>query len=115
MRTILVVDDDAALLELLVEALRDEGFLVVDAVDGVTALESLEATMVDLVIADTMMPRLDGLGLVRAMRQRANLRHLPVILISAVSQPNLDGLEAVTFVPKPFDLTVLLNMLAAAL
>jgi DNA-binding response OmpR family regulator len=108
METILVVDDEPALLELLVDVLLSEGYEVVPARDGVIALEVLTATKVDLVVTDAMMPRLDGLGLVRALRGHLDLREIPVILTSAANQPDLDGLEPCVFLSKPFELAALL-------
>jgi DNA-binding NtrC family response regulator len=66
---ILVVDDEPAQRELLAGFLRDQGFEVEEACDGVAARELLERDGIDLVLADLKMPRLDGAGLLRASRQ----------------------------------------------
>jgi DNA-binding NtrC family response regulator len=66
---LLVVDDDPAQRELLAGFLRDQGFEVEEAGDGVAARELLERDGIDLVLADLKMPRLDGAGLLRASRQ----------------------------------------------
>ena len=115
MGTILVVDDEPTIRELLVELLQAEGHTLLGAVDGVAARAILERTVPDLVITDAMMPRLDGPGLVRWMREHPELRAVPVILLSAVARMAPAELGAVAFVAKPFDLAALLGAVAAAL
>jgi CheY-like chemotaxis protein len=115
MARILVVDDEPAILNLLDNVLRDEGYQVVVADDGVVAIQVLTHTGVDLIITDTMMPRLGGLEVIRSMRERPDLPEIPVILMSAAVHPDLDGLGPVTFMAKPFDLTTLRHTVAKAL
>ena len=112
MAAILVVDDEPAILDALVALLREEGHAVLAAGDGAAALEVLGGGVPDLVITDTMMPGLDGPGLVRRMRGRPELRDIPVLMTSAVPRPVSDGLGAVAFLPKPFDLDALLAAVA---
>ena len=115
MGTILVVDDEPTILDLLVEILGDEGHATLAARDGLAAVEVLERVVPDLVVTDTMMPRLDGPGLVRWMREQPELRHVPVVVLSAVARVGPVELGAVAFVAKPFDLASLLGAVAAAL
>ncbi len=115
MGTILVVDDEPTILELLVELLREEGYATLAASDGVAAIGVLGQVVPDLVITDAMMPRLDGPGLIRWMREQPELRHVPVVILSAVVRVAPDQLDAVAFVAKPFDLVTLLDAVAAAL
>ncbi len=115
MGTILVVDDEPTILELLEEILDDEGHTTLAARDGVAAREILEQTVPDVVITDAMMPRLDGPGLVRWMRGQPELRHVPVVVLSAVVRVDPAELDNVAFVAKPFDLATLLDAVAAAL
>lgn len=115
MKTILVVDDEPDIVQILVELLGGEGYGALPADDGVAALEVLTGTGVDLVITDTMMPRLGGVELIRSMRGDRDLADIPVILMSAAMRPALDGLGACEFVPKPFDLVTLLDVVARAL
>jgi CheY-like chemotaxis protein len=114
MKTILVVDDEPDIRELLVDVLRGEGYLMVSASNGQAARKLLAEQAVDLVITDTMMPALDGVGLIRWMRGRPHLQAVPAILISAALRPNLDGLGHCVFMTKPFDLSTLLDAVAAA-
>lgn len=115
MGTILVVDDEPTILDLLVELLRDEGHAAQAARDGVAAMEALGRAVPDLVITDAMMPRLDGPGLIRWMREQPQLRHVPVVVLSAVARVDPAELGAVAFVAKPFDLATLLDAVATAL
>ncbi len=115
MSTILVVDDEPTILELLVELLRGEGHTMLAARDGVAAREIMERTVPDLVITDAMMPRLDGPGLVRWMREHAKVRDVPVIILSAVVRIDPAELGAIVFVAKPFDLVTLLDAVETAL
>ena len=115
MKTILLVEDEPAILGMLVDVLRGEGYATLAAADGVDGLELLARGTPDLVVTDAMMPRLDGPGLVRQMRAEPALRALPVIVTSAVPPPDLSGLGDVAFLAKPFDLDDLLGAVAAAL
>ena len=115
MGTILVVDDEPTILELLVELLRDEGYTTLPAQDGVAAQEVLGRTVPDLVITDAMMPRLDGLRLVGWMREQPGLYQVPVIIVSAVTRVDRATLDGVAFVAKPFDLGMLLDAVEGAL
>ena len=115
MGTVLVVDDEPTILDLLVELLREEGHAVLAARDGAAAREILAGTAPDLVVTDAMMPGLDGPGLVRWMRQQPGLRRVPVVLLSAVVRLDPAELGAAALVAKPFDLPTLLGAIAAAL
>ena len=107
--TVLVVEDDPAVLDLLDNALTDEGYRVRRAEDGVAALESVQRERPDLVIADVYMPRLDGGQLVRRLRETG----IPAILLSG--DQNWARTAGVVFVPKPFDLDHLLTVVARLL
>jgi CheY-like chemotaxis protein len=115
MDTILVVDDEPSIRQLVAEVLDDEGYGTVMASDGQEALDALGLHEIQLVISDVMMPRMGGVELLRGIRARGDLRSLPVILISAASYPSLAGLESVTFLQKPFDLQALVEAVEAAL
>lgn len=107
---VLVVDDERYIVDLLTDLLEDEGYVVQRAYDGVAALEQIERREPDLVVADVMMPRLDGLTLYNEIRQRNS--ELPVILMSAAVTPrSIDAL----FIPKPFDIDALLDLVGASL
>ena len=105
-RRILVVEDDRDVLDLLHQALAEEGYAVDLATDGVVALERVRADVPDLVIADVHMPRLDGGQLVRRLREW----NVPVILLTG--DPNWSRTAGTVYVAKPFDLDHLLGIVA---
>ncbi|WP_428332125.1 response regulator [Novosphingobium sp.] len=102
---ILVVDDNVDLRAYLVKILSPY-YAVDTAPDGAAALESIKAQRPDLILTDTVMPNLDGMGLLRAVRRSAELRQIPVILLSARAggDASIDGLEAGAddYLGKPF-------------
>jgi CheY-like chemotaxis protein len=107
-RTILVVDDDRPIADVLADLLCDEGYDVRTVYDGQAALREFERQPVDLILSDVSMPRLDGPTLVRYLRERG--RAVPVILMSAVYQDvDIPGVE---FVPKPFDIGRVADLVA---
>ena len=80
-RTILVVDDEPTLRETLAEALEQDGLRVVTAADGKEALEQFRATDPDLMLLDLMLPKVDGLEILAAMRKAG--RSSPVLILTA--------------------------------
>jgi two-component system response regulator MprA len=115
MSTILVVEDEPLIRDVLEAVLADEGYTVVTAGDGQAALEVLTQGVPDLVLMDVMMPRMDGPTTYQVIRSHAHLALLPVILMSAVARPaDLD--PAITaFLRKPFDVDDLLPLIARVL
>jgi CheY-like chemotaxis protein len=105
--TILIVDDEPAIVDLLSQLLEDEGYRVVSAGDGQAAWETARELRPDLVIADVMMPRMDGLALVDRLANGS--RPVPVILMSAAVESRRQG---VPFIAKPFDLGELLDLVS---
>jgi CheY-like chemotaxis protein len=103
-KTILIVDDEFGILEVLESILSDAGFKVISAINGQDALTRLQETVPDLVIVDFMMPLLDGAGVIKAMRADDKFSAVPVILASALPENTIGercvGYQA--FVRKPF-------------
>jgi CheY-like chemotaxis protein len=85
-KTILIVDDEFGILEVLEFILRDAGFVVKSALNGQDALARLEEGAPDLVILDYMMPILDGTGVIKAMRATPKYSVIPIILTSALHE-----------------------------
>jgi len=111
-RTVLVVDDEPGVVDFVAALLVDEGFDVWCAHDGVAALEAVNGERTfDVVVADVMMPGLDGVGLLRGLRQRGH--RVPVVLMSA-AYAEVDW-PGVRFVRKPFDLDQLAAVIDRAL
>ena len=117
-QVILVVEDNAVLRGALCETLVDNGYQVLEAPDGRAALDLLaeEATHVDMILSDVVMPRMGGMALAHALRDRGWA--MPVILMSGhPRQRNLDELLAqgvADWLPKPPDLDDLARAVAAA-
>lgn len=105
-RPILVVEDDAALRETLAYNLSAEGYETLLAADGVVALELARRQPVALVILDVMLPRLDGLDVLRQLRARPETAGTPVLMLTARAEESdiVVGLElgADDYVTKPF-------------
>ena len=108
MKTILVVEDNEDLRELLGEILRRDGYDVCEAENGRDALDRLERMNEPpcLLLLDLMMPVMTGQELLEVLRGRAQLVALPVVVLSAGGQPSqVPG--ARTFIRKPTDLHLL--------
>src|SRR5438132_196676 len=91
---ILIVDDDPKVIGLVRAYLQRAGFRVIGAADGETAERLIREEDPRLVVLDVMLPRLDGLSLLRSLRERHH--PVPVLLLSALGRPNdrLEGLIA---------------------
>ena len=115
--TILVVDDDPVIQKLLAVNFEMEGYRVVTAGDGVEGIERVHRDHPDLVLLDVMMPRMDGIEVVRTLKADKATAGIPVILLSAKAQSTdiNGGLDAGAddYVTKPFDPLELLEKVAA--
>ena len=105
--SILVVDDDAINRMRLTRELERDGHRVATAADGVRALEALAAEPFDIVLLDVLMPELDGYDTLARIQRDEKLRHVPVIMVSALE--DIDSvvrcieMGAADYLPKPFD------------
>jgi CheY-like chemotaxis protein len=109
--TILIVEDDAVLREFLCTALADE-FDVAAAGSGEEAVELARRLRPDVVLLDVMLPGLSGLDVVRQIRADQELRHTPVLVMTAFSDIDPSEAEAAgadRFLSKPFDLLELIE------
>jgi CheY-like chemotaxis protein len=107
---VMLVDDERTFAAIVGELLADEGYSVVRAHDGVTALNMLasERLSPDLLVCDVMLPGLRGDRLAAEVRRRFPHRRLPIVLLSASPNPRVH-LPDVWFLPKPIDFKELLN------
>ena len=111
--TVLLVEDEPPVRELVAELLREEGYEVREARDGAEAIRALDDCLLPsgracLILLDMMLPRVDGVGVLRHLAERGT--HVPVVAMSA-SRKQLAVAEAAgvdSVVPKPFDLDDLL-------
>ncbi len=114
-RKILIVDDEAFILNLLRNGLTENGFDVITAPDGFEGILSVEDHKPDMVISDIMMPRLTGLDFLKALKNNKETRNIPVILISARDEVEIvqKGLSmgAVDYITKPFKINEIVGKL----
>jgi chemotaxis family two-component system sensor histidine kinase/response regulator PixL len=116
--TLLVVDDDPGVLRMMVSALGRRGYRVVEARNGMEALQAMSGGGISLVLLDLMMPVMNGWDLLRLRAADPELLKIPVIVITANIGPEtkeiLDsGVSA--FLPKPFDLGDLAEIVSSCL
>jgi two-component system, OmpR family, alkaline phosphatase synthesis response regulator PhoP len=109
--SILVVEDDPDIRELLAVAFAKEGWRLDMAEDGERGLESLETSIPDCVVLDIMLPGMDGLELLRRIKSKPRWRHVPVVMTTARGEDSdiVSGLElgADDYVVKPYSPKVL--------
>jgi two-component system chemotaxis response regulator CheY len=112
---VLTVDDSASMRALLRVALTSRGYDVVQAEDGVAALEWLETNSVDVIVTDINMPRMDGFGLIDALRAQSRFRDCPILVLSTESsdekKARARAAGATGWIVKPFDAEKLDNAL----
>ena len=117
--SILIVEDEAALTEMLRYNLEREGFRVAAASDGEEALVSVSETKPDLILLDWMLPHLSGLDLCRQLRRGSSTRDIPIIMITARGEESdkIRGLNtgADDYVTKPFSPNELVARVRAVL
>jgi DNA-binding response OmpR family regulator len=117
---LLIVEDDPDILKLLDAALTFKGYRVITAHNGKEGLEAIQMKRPAIVIADIMMPTLDGFGLVHRMRINPQTRDIPVVFITAtyVAREDRDfalSIGATRFLQKPLDLEKFLGLIAELL
>ena len=104
---LLLVDDEPGLRSAVQAYLEDEGFAVTTAVDGEDGWSKAQELIPDVVISDVMMPRLDGYGLLRRLRDDERLGGTPLIFLTAkgMTADRIEGFQAGCddYIPKPFD------------
>ena len=81
-KRILIIEDDQDVRELYSEVLRDGGFEVAEAVDGQSGLAKVLAGAYDLVLLDIMLPKFDGLEILKTVKEKAEVKGIPVILLT---------------------------------
>ncbi|MNW33402.1 Transcriptional regulatory protein WalR [compost metagenome] len=116
MNTVLIVDDDSEIRDIIHIYLRNEGYQVIEAVDGLEALSVMESTAIQLVILDVMMPRMDGIKACMKIREISNT---PIIMLSA-KEDDIDKITGLTtgaddYMTKPFNPLELLARVKAQL
>jgi two-component system chemotaxis response regulator CheY len=117
--TILAVDDSASMRQMVNFTLKGAGYSVVQAADGVEALEYARAHSVDLVLTDVNMPRMDGITLVKELRGLPSYRYTPMLVLTTESsqEKKMQGKQAgaTGWIVKPFNPEQLLATIARVL
>lgn len=105
-KTILVVDDEEAVVEFVSSLLEEADYRILRAYDGRGALEIARTEHPDLILSDIMMPIMNGLEFCRLLHESPETANIPVILMTAGRSTN-HTCPGATVLPKPFDLTTL--------
>lgn len=118
-KTILVVDDEKAIMELLVFNLQKEGYNTLEAYDGITAVDMALKGKPDLILLDVMIPKLDGISVCKKIRYALNISNIPILMISAkdTESDKIVGLEmgADDYITKPFQIREVMARIKAHL
>lgn len=119
MAKILAVDDSASLRQMVSFTLKEAGHEVLEAADGVEALDIARDSAADLVISDVNMPRMDGISLVRELRGLPDYRFTPILLLTTESGDDKKqegkAAGATGWLVKPFDPEALLTTIKRVL
>ncbi|MEI6028274.1 MAG: response regulator [Betaproteobacteria bacterium] len=115
MHSILAVDDSISMRQMVTYTLKNAGFEVVDAVDGEDAFEKARLRHFDLVLTDQNMPRLDGIGLTRRLREHPNFKTTPILILTTESSDQMKqagrAAGATGWLVKPFEPTKLIEVI----
>lgn len=115
MQSILAVDDSPSMRKMVAFTLIGAGYNVIEAVDGQDALEKAELHNIDLVLADQNMPRLDGIGLTRKLRENPKFKTTPILILTTESSDQLKqagrAAGATGWLVKPFDPNKLIEVI----
>jgi DNA-binding response OmpR family regulator len=116
-RTVLVIDDEYGIADLLQFALEEENYLVHTAPNGKIGLATAQSERPDVILLDVMMPIMDGPTTLRAIQADATLKDIPVIMMSSIDEKSVrsmcDGLAG--FMRKPFELDALIGLVGKAI
>ena len=113
-KIVLIVEDHSATREAMSMVLRQSGVQVIEAANGLEALDVLLKTAPDLILTDLRMPSMDGLALSRYVKSSSTFRHIPIVLISA-TPPNDKSRhpEIALFIQKPYPIAELLTAITS--
>jgi len=113
-KKVLIVDDSAAIRQSISFVLEQGGYEVVEACDGMDALSKLPMPPVQLIITDVNMPNLDGIAFIKKIRENANYKFVPVIVLTTESQNSKmeegKAAGATGWIVKPFSAEKLLSV-----
>jgi two-component system, chemotaxis family, chemotaxis protein CheY len=106
-KKILIAEDSNSVRKFIIFSLKLSGYEIIPAVDGMDALEQLSKTSIDMLITDLNMPNIDGLRLIKTIREYPEYKNLPIIILSSLSADDdiKAGLDAGanSYLIKPFN------------
>jgi len=115
-KTILVVDDSASIRQVVGMTLQSAGYAVVEACDGKDALGKLNGQKIHLIVSDVNMPNLDGIGLIKQVKQLPAYKFTPIMMLTTESQESKKqegkAAGAKAWLVKPFQPPALLSAVA---
>ncbi|RZI86093.1 MAG: response regulator [Rubrivivax sp.] len=115
MHSILAVDDSASMRQMVSFTLKSAGYNVVEAVDGQDAYEKAIGRSFDLVLTDQNMPRMDGISLTKKLRETAQFKSTPILMLTTESSDQMKmagrSAGATGWLVKPFDPNKLLEVI----
>lgn len=115
MHSILAVDDSASMRQMVSFTLKSAGYNVVEAVDGQDAYEKAIGRSFDLVLTDQNMPRMDGISLTKKLRETAQFKSIPILMLTTESSDQMKqagrAAGATGWLVKPFDPTKLIEVI----
>ncbi|MGM0375289.1 MAG: response regulator [Bacteroidota bacterium] len=118
-KTVLIVDDSESIREVVNFTLQNEGYDVLVAVDGEDALQYLDGRPLDIIITDLHMPNVDGLELIRKVREMDGYKHIPILFLTTESQASkkMEAKQAgaTGWIIKPFVPAKLLSAISRVL
>ena len=116
MQNILIVEDDMDIQELLREFLKEAGYEVTSASDGIEAMDMFAKNKYDLILLDIMLPKIDGFGVCELVRRQSQV---PIIMLTALGgeEEQIRGLDLQVddYITKPFSVPILIRKIAAVL
>ena len=105
-RTIMTVDDSASIRQLVSFTLKQHGYAVVEAVNGTEAIRKLKQEKIDMLITDINMPEIDGISLIKMVRDNPSYKFMPIIILTTGSQvekkEEAKAAGATGWIVKPF-------------
>jgi two-component system chemotaxis response regulator CheY len=115
MHSILAVDDSISMRQMVSFTLKNAGYEVVEAVDGEDAFEKARQRSFDLVLTDQNMPRLDGIGLTKRLREHPGFKTIPILILTTESSEQMKqagrAAGATGWLVKPFDPAKLIEVI----
>ena len=106
-KTILAVDDSTSIRQMVAFTLKSAGYAVIEAADGQEGLDKAGANVIDLILTDQNMPRMDGLALIKALRALPQFASTPILMLTTESSDDMKNqgraAGATGWLVKPFD------------